>query len=93
MSERALKVIFSFSVVIQIIAIFLFYITLPSEPGFVPIVLSFAIGMIVTIFSSLSIKKVRGQENKNTNLMLVFIIYFSVVTISILIRVLIIIFS
>lgn len=89
MSERALRIIFSFSIVIQIIAIFLFYITTPSEPGFIPTILSLAIGMVVTIFSTLSIRKVRLQENKNTNLALVFIIYFSVAFISILIRTLI----
>lgn len=93
MSERALKIIFSFSIVIQIIAIFLFYITLPNEPGFIPIVLSFVIGMAVTISSALSIRNVRRQENKNTNILLVFIIYFSVVFVSILIRTLIIIFA
>lgn len=86
MNRSSLKVVFSFSIIIQLIAIFLYYVTMPYEASFFPIVVSFCCGMIVTICSVFSYRKKAIEDGFSINAPLVLGIYGSTAFVLILIR-------
>jgi len=89
MSKSALKTIFSFSLVIEFIAIYLFFVTLPSEAGFIPTVISYFAGLITTILSTLSIRKASIEEGYVPKTLLVLSLTIGIEFVLILIRVII----
>ena len=89
MSNSVLKVTFGFSLIIAAIAIFLFYITLPAEPTFIPIVISLGCALIVSALSIIFYQRNAKKDGDTVNTLPVIIIYFSIVTIAVLIRIII----
>ena len=91
MSKNALKIVMAFSIVIQLIAIFLFYITLPNETTFISVVISYVCGVVVFVLSLFSYKKRIEEEGSIPDLKLVIILYSASNFILISIRIIIII--
>lgn len=93
MNKSALKIVLAFSIVIQLIAIFLFYITHPSEVTFIPIAISYACGVLVFVLSLISFKKRVEEEGSTISLKLIIIIYAAVSFILLMTRIIILIVS
>lgn len=87
MSKNALRVIFTFSIVIQIIGVYLFYVTKPGDETFIVVILSIGFGLVTSIFSLLSYRKRTIEDGSDLNVRLVFIVYLSILFILILIRI------
>lgn len=89
MNRSALRPLIAFSIVIQLIAIYLFYIISPIETGFVPTVLAFGFAIVVSILAILSYKKRALEDGYKVNTVLIMACLYGVEFIAILIRVII----
>lgn len=86
MNKNTVRIIFSFSIVILIISVFLFYVTLPSDDTFIVVIISMAFGLLTSVLSLLSYRKRAIEEGSDANVTLTFIVYLSIFFIAILIR-------
>lgn len=86
MNKNTVRIIFSFSIVILIIGVFLFYVTLPSDDTFIVVIISMAFGLLTSVLSLLSYIKRALEEGSDANVTLTFIVYLSIFFIAILIR-------
>ena len=86
MNNNVLKISFGFSLIIAIIAIFLFYITWPTEITFIPIIISLVCAIIVSTLSIIFYGKNAKKDGEKVYVWPVMVIYFSVIGTAILVR-------
>lgn len=87
MNKNALRPLIAFSIVIQCIALFLFYVIEPIETGFLPTVLAFSFAFVVSILALISYKKRALEEGYTVNIALVMACLYGVELIAISIRI------
>lgn len=86
MNRNSLRPLIAFSIVIQLIAIYLFYVILPTELGFIPTILAFIFACVVSVFALISYKKSAINEGYHVNIILVMACLYGTEFIAILIR-------
>lgn len=86
MNKSTLRVIFSFSIVILIISLVLFYMTLPTDDTFIVVIISMVFGLLTSVFSLLSYKKRAVEDGSFVNVKQTFIVYLSIFFIALLVR-------
>jgi len=79
MSKKALLIIFSFAVVIEVIAIFLFFITQPTADTFLAIIVSFVLAIITSNFALFSYKRACYEEDGQILKIKLFLILYNVI--------------